>query len=226
MDKPRTLKTLCLLSSFLILTLACNLLTGFQQDLENVKSTAANLATEVGSGGDYVGTAQALATQVIESDVIATAKALVTEAGESGLVETMQALATQKGPGLEQTLQALATDQGPALKATAQAVLTQVPSIPHQSPQDIPLIEGEKENLVLLEDTISYLTPLPFSEVVSFYKSQMPAQGWTLKPDETLESQNTVILTYEKDTRTATLTISPNPAAHKTTVVIYIQTKK
>lgn len=225
MNIPLKFKHLLWVSLILILTIACNLLTGLQQDLETVKSTAAILATEAGADADYVGTAQALLTQAVDNDLLATAKALVTEAGESGIVETMQALVTQQAPGLEQTLQALATDQGPALKATAQAVLTQVPPLPHQPPQDIPLVGGEKENLVTLADTVSYITPLPLADVVTFYKTQMPAQGWTLKPDESLESQNAVVLTFQKDNRIATITITPNLAAQKTTVIIYIQTK-
>lgn len=225
MKKSPNLLIPVIVSVVLTLTIACNLLTGFEQDLEGVKSTAAALATEVQGDGDVVATAKAMVTQVADSDMLATAKALVTEAGESGVVETMQALATEKGPQVQETLQALATSQGPGLIATAQAMLTQAPSLPHVPPQDIPLIEGEKENFVSVKDTVSYQTPVPFADVVAFYKSAMPQQGWTLNSSESLESDKNAVLTYEKENKQAILTINLNPANNKTIVVIYIQSK-
>jgi hypothetical protein len=77
------------------------------------------------------------------------------------LIETAQAAATEKGPAVKATLQAFATEQGPEIAATAQAMATQIALGTPQVPEDIPLVAGERNNLVVLLGMVTYNSSMP-----------------------------------------------------------------
>ncbi|RCK76338.1 MAG: hypothetical protein ANABAC_0489 [Anaerolineae bacterium] len=212
-----------LIGILFVSSLACNLISGFLENLEGVKSTAVSIATEAKGGQEALATAQAIATQLADSHLMETAKAMATEVSQSGALETLQAVITEQAPGLEATLQAFLTQEAPALEETARAVLTQVPPISPLATPDIPMVEGEKENLVVSNNTITYVVSMPYSEVISFYKTEMPKKGWSYQAETSKELQNSSLLNYTKDNLTASISITFNPANQKTMVVILLQ---
>lgn len=221
MNKKHNLNLIVLVSALIALTLSCNFFSGLQQELSLMKATAENLAGKT----EYLGTAKALVTQVQGGNVLETAQALATNASAHPLVPTIEAALTEQGPALQATLQSFATSEGPVLESTAQALLTQIPNALNTTPQDIPPFEGEQENLVETNDTISFITPISIKDVLNFYKNKMPDYGWSFSPKESTESNIANVLTYTKDNRVATITISINPNDQKTIVLIYIQNK-
>lgn len=218
-SKPRKL----VLISILFLSLACNLISNLQEGLEGIKSTAVSIATEAKGGQEMLATGQAIATQLAESQLAETAKAIATELGQSGAVETLQAMVTEQVPHLSETLQAFLTQEAPLLEETAKALLEQDTPIAPTTPSDIPIIEGKKENLIITKSTISYLVALQYSDVVSYYKREMPQNGWSYQADKSTELQNASVLNYKKDNRIATISINLNPTNQKTIVTIVIQ---
>lgn len=140
--KPIKLLVMSFLLSFL---LACNFINGLLQNREGMKSTAVSIATKAKGGQEALSTAHAIATQLASRDLIETARAMATDVSQSGALETFQALVTQPAPSLNETLQSFLTQEAPSLEETAKAFLTQGPLLPSFPPEDIPIMEGEKE---------------------------------------------------------------------------------
>jgi hypothetical protein len=222
---------------FLVILLATTLACQLVSDLGKTREKVGAIATEAKEGANMLGTARALVTQVGSSQMLKTAQALATEVGESGLlqtaiavateegpsaIETARAFATREGPSLEETARAFATQEGPELQETAQAALTQISGSTGEPPADIPIIEGEKENLLTGELLVSFSVATSLKDVASFYKSAMPANGWTLDEHNMLETENFVALNYAKGSRKAAVTIEINPINQKTLVIILI----
>jgi hypothetical protein len=161
-------------------------------------------------------------TDVGGSGLIETAQTLATGVGDSGFLSTAQAFATQQGPELMATLQAFATDQGPGLMETAQALGTAAAPLLGEAPEDIPVIQGELENLVSTRWLVTFSTALDAKLVIDFYNNQMVANGWT-KVNEEAFGEAITVLTFEKPGRLATLTITANSLTDKTMVVVTIQ---
>jgi len=155
--------------------------------------------------------------------MVGTIQALATEADESGLLATAQAFATAQGPGLVQTALAVATQQGPEILSTAQTYITQL--APGNAPADIPVIEGDKQMSFQSNALVSYVIGKPIADVVEFYKEQMPANGWTKREQEWLESPAAANLVYEKPDRRASVVLSVSPGGGETIVLITIENK-
>lgn len=234
--KTHVIFLFCLLAT---ISLACSLLTQVYEKPGQIKSTAESLATSVKGGQGLLETSQALATQVLGSDAAKTAQALVTKEGpgliatvqafttEEGpsLLATAQAFATQSGPGLLSTVQSFATEEAPGLIETAQAAATRLAGPANQKPADIPVVDGDKENLFLTEAVVSYQTSLDLNQVRAFYEQQMPANGWSFQEKESVMNETTAVMIYDKTNRRATLTLTRDPASAKTIVVISIQSR-
>jgi hypothetical protein len=203
---------------FLILlvfvTLGCRLVSRIGETRATVEAAATNAK----QGLKVLGTAQAMLTQVDSSDILGTARAVETEIGASGLLETAVAAATQEGPSMLETAQAFATQEGPGLQETAKAAMGEPPA-------DIPIIEGEKDNIVTGEFLVSYEIPMSLQDVAEFYKAEMPANGWSKVEQGWIESETIAALNYEKSDRTAAITLNINPVNRKTLVVILIAEK-
>lgn len=195
------------LVALLAATLACSTVTDLINQGRSAQSTVEAFATE---GNALAATAQALATEIDPAGLEATAEALATEFEAGGLEATVEALATQAAPGDLPTLPPLATpgpfDQG-------------------EAPADIPVMDGEKEFFFGSDEVVSYFIQAGFADVLDFYKTEMPANNWTLVPDQTIESGDTALLTYEKADKTALVTISRDAAQAQTVVQVLIQPK-
>jgi hypothetical protein len=203
-------------------TLGCSLFSQLGKQFGEARATVGGVATDVQEGRNLLGTARAIATDAGSSGLIQTAQALATTAGESGLLNTAEAFATQQGPGLMETAQSFATEQGPGLMETVQAAATQAAPLLGETPADIPLMTGQKENFVGTRQLVSYSIGASFTDVVDFYKKEMVNNGWVKTNEENVSGTNLVILTYQKDNRTASVTIGTIPFTDKTTVLIAI----
>ncbi len=239
---------------FILASMACSLVSGIGEQFIGTKNTAESVATDIRQGMDVVSTARAVITQVGGNKFLQTAQAAATEFGDSGLLQTAQAIATEHGPelmstaraaatehpglvetaraavtqqvpGLLETAGAFATEQGPGLMETAQAAATQFAGGMDQAPQDIPFVDGEKENLFASAGLVSYFTAQTFQEVLEFYKIHMPVNNWNNIVEGGLETANTAVLIFDKEDRKALVTLSVNPLDGKTIVLITI-TKK
>jgi hypothetical protein len=205
-------------------TLGCGLFTNVAEQITGVRATVGSVATDVQTGRDILGTARAIVTDVGGSGLLETAQALATGVGDSGFLSTAQAFATEQGPELQATLQSFATEQAPGLLETARAMGTAAAPLLGQAPADVPIVQGELENLVSTRLLVSYATAIDSTQVVAFYNTEMVANGWTKVNEEALGDAIT-LLTFEKQGRTAMLTVTANSLTGKTTVVIVIQPK-
>jgi hypothetical protein len=205
-------------------TLGCGLFTNVAEQITGVKETVGSVATDVQTGRDILGTARAIVTDVGSSGLLETAQALATSVGDSGFLSTAQAFATEQGPELQATLQAFATEQGPGLLETAQAMGTAAAPLLGEAPADIPIVQGELENLISTSLLVSYGTAIDSTQVADFYNTEMVAKGWTKVNEEALGDAIT-LLTFEKQGRTASVTVTGNSLTDKTMVVIAIQPK-
>lgn len=220
----RNLKYALMALMLVATAVGCSLFSQIGDQINEVRGTAVSVATDVQTGRNFAGTAQAIATDVGMNGLIETAQALATGVGESGFMATAQAFATEQGPSLMETFNAVTTEQGPVLLGTMQAMATRAAPLLGEAPDDIPMPEGDLEELVSTRQLISYSTQADYEAVLNFYKQEMPRNQWTLVGEEGLGDVLTV-LTYEKSGRSATVTVSSNPLAQRTTVVIAIQPK-
>jgi len=200
-------------------SLACSLFSGISKQVGGVRATVEGAATAVHKGQDVIATVQAAATEVIGSGLAQTVEAVATQQGP-GLIATAEAFATDQGPGLIETAQAFATEQGPGLVETAQAMATAIGGSNQSPPEDIPIVNGTTENLYTTNETVSYLTPLDFQSVLSYYQQEMPANGWEADSTNTVLAADTALLQYNKVDRHATITLTVSSG--KTVVLIII----
>jgi hypothetical protein len=204
-------------------TLACQSIGRIQERFGSARATVEFTATQINEGGELLSTVRAVGTQVIGEGFIQTAQALVTQVQGSGLVETAWALATEQGPGLLATAISVATQQGPGAIATVQAYATQVAQA--TPAPDIPVVDGAKEMYFQSGSLVSYLTSLPYQQVLDFYKTQMLAYGWSKVDQDWFESDTAATLNYTKDNRIATVTLGHSPGGNQTLVLIMIKEK-
>jgi len=231
MQRKQFFRWMLSLSLLVAASLACNFVTGIGNQVNEVRETAESVATNVETGKDIVTTGQAVATQVLGSELGQTVQAFATSQGPS-ILETVQNFSTSEGPGMLETVQAFATDQGPGIVETAQAFTTdQAPGLLQtvqaavtsgEPPEDIPVVGGQKDNLFTTASIVSYSTSLTVKEVQAFYEEEMPANGWAENKDNRVSTEDTAVLQYEKSGRKATVTINLNPIAHQTIVLITI----
>ncbi len=223
--KKQTLSIFLLLICVASVSIACSLLSGITDKIGETKGTAQSVATDVQQGQTFFGTAKAIATELGDSNFMSTAKALATEAKDSGYLETAQAYITSEAPGALETLQAFATEQGPSLLQTGQAYATEISQNSGDLPSDIPVVSAENEMLFASQELVSYITPLDFQSVLSFYKNEMPNNGWTKFDQGWVENSNSAVIYFEKSDRSVSITLSINPVDNKTVVMITIQPK-
>ncbi|NPV84427.1 MAG: hypothetical protein HPY45_00265 [Anaerolineae bacterium] len=154
-----------------------------------------------------------------------TVEALATEVGSEGLASTAQAMLTEVPlEGLQGTLEVLMPTEmnNPEnLQATMQAMLPQ-PDASQSKPEDIPVWGGTKENFYADSSAVSYLTPDPFSDIIAFYKNEMPANGWEAVKVGSVETADAAVLQYKKIDRSAIVTLSRSN--DKTVVQVTIST--
>jgi len=217
------LRYLWLLSVIFIFVFACGVFSGVQEKVDTARSTAVSVATDIQQGRDLVGTVRAISTQVGGSGLIQTAQALATQADESGLLSTAQAFATEQGPGLIETVLAVATQESPAILGTAQAYITQLS--PGEAPDDIPIIDGQKEMFFQSPQFVSYVISVPYTQAVEFYKNQMLTSGWSKVDQDWVETGVVSNLQFEKADRRASVVLTTSSGGDKATVLITISPK-
>jgi hypothetical protein len=229
------------LSLLAAVLLACSFVTNLGDQVGEALGTAQSVATRVDQARDLMATGEGVATRAAESGLVHTAQAISTQVAQTGLDETAQAVATQfensgieetaqamltqELPGLAETAQAVATNQGPGLVQTAQALATQLASSLGQGPADIPVVEGEKQDYNASDSFVTYSTPLTIAEVLNFYKTEMPNQGWTKIDEGSVETDQSAILNYDKPDRKASVVLSASAPGGGTIVAITIQPK-
>ncbi len=216
-----TYRQLGLILIIVVTSLACNLVNQIEVARDSVQS----VATDVQHGRDFIATARAIATQAEGSEFIKTAQALATQVGESGFLETAQAFATEQGSSLIETVQAVATEQGPSAVETLQALATRGALTMGSAPADIPLAGDERSNYIGTNQLVSYFTPLSFQEVLVFYQTQMPTNGWAPVEQGTTINNNHATLNYTKSERFATVTLTQSPFDNQIIVTITISSR-
>jgi hypothetical protein len=174
-------------------SLACQLVNNIRQGVEMV-STGQALATDIGG----------LATQFIPGGMAETAQAMITQVEESGVLETAQSAITEQAP-------------------TIQAFVTEVYMDPEKAPPDIPVMEGEKSAFIGTPSAVSYFINAEMAQVVDFYKTEMPLQGWTYLQADSTESDMNTELKFQKGGREAIVMITEVPFVGQTTIVITIE---
>jgi hypothetical protein len=186
-------------------TLACSL-SGVRQKVNSVEGTAVAIVTGISeiihAGGSLIETAQAIQTQ------------------KASIIETARAIATQGAP-LVATIQA-ATTHHPGLVQTAKALVKQeVPS--GDLPGDIPIFHpDEVDNFFASSQYVFYTCQVEYTQILDFYKIEMPVNGWQYLVDDSQEYAQAAQLSYSKDTRIATVNLSRNPLNDSSVVVINI----
>ena len=252
--RKETFRGIWVISVLVAVTLSCSAVSNLSRDVNGIKATAQSVGTSVEGGRQLLETGKAVVTQVQGNELVQTAEAFATQQGPSlkktidtfateqgpkvqgtiqafatqqgpGLQETIQAFVTQQGPGLEETINALVTQGGPELLGTGQALATQVAASAGNLPGDIPLVEGDKQNLFTSDSLISYFTALDLNTVKEFYMKEMQANGWTYVNSESPIENEVIVLNFEKPDRTASVTLSINPLDKHTVVLIAIQQK-
>ncbi len=214
-------RTAWLIAVLAFTALACGVLNDVQGRVDTTRQTVEAAATRVEQGQELLATAQAFTTQIGGQSLIPTAQALATQLGESGILETAKAVATQQGPAFLSTAAAIATQQGSSLGGTAQAFAT---LIAQSTPAvDIPLAGGDLEMYTQSPVLLSYTTPLPFAQVLDFYKQQMPAHGWQQSDTGWFETASTAHLRYQKGDRRASVNVATDTQGTRTLVVIIVQ---
>lgn len=220
-------------SLLLATALACSI-SDIGRQAGEVRNTAQSAATDIQEGRELIGTVQSVATQIQGNELVqtaqaaastlgpgaaGTARALATEYGP-GAIATLEALATQQGPGLVETAQAFATQEGPGAVATLQTMMTQAAAANHEGPKEVPVVDGEINNLLTTDLTLYYSTPVGFDEAVAFYKEMMPLYGWQPAEQGNIENSSLVLLFYEKPGRDVSVSVTANPVDQGTFILI------
>lgn len=161
---------------------------------------------------DAQATADALLTQAVQDfgDPQATADALQTEAAEA-----FDDLDVPTAEGEDEP------------EATEEAEATEAPiDLPGTSggPDDVPVFDGNNENFFASADVVTYLADAPYADVVAFYKTEMEANGWAYNATLSSEFGEIAALTYNKDNRTATVSVLADSGSGKTLVAVNILT--
>lgn len=90
------------------------------------------------------------------------------------------------------------------------------------APDDIPIM-ADAVDTTSFSGITSYGSPTAFADVVAFYKTQMPANGWTEDASSgTFATDDFTTLSFTKEGRTASITITADSSSGETTVLIQV----
>jgi predicted small secreted protein len=182
----------------LLASLACNTIMGggTRNEAEDAQATADAALTEAAEEfGDPQATADALATEAAE------------EFGDFATPEDEpEGEATEEDP-----VEEAPTEESGEIPGSG------------EGPEDIPVFDGNNQNFFATADVVTYTTDAPYADVVAFYRAEMEANGWTYNETLSTEFGEIAALTYEKDGRTATLSILTDTTNGGTLVAVNIQ---
>lgn len=88
-------------------------------------------------------------------------------------------------------------------------------------PEDIPVVDNH-DNLTVMGGVIVYTTSDDYQSVVSFYETQMPANGWE-KTSTAISTATVTMAEYSKSGQSLTLSIAADEGSGEVTVTIMIQ---
>jgi hypothetical protein len=85
---------------------------------------------------------------------------------------------------------------------------------------DIPMLAADQiDDYYANEGMVTYVTPLPYQEVVDYYSGEMEARGWEFV--SLFDSDLHTSLTYQKDGETAQVEIDADAADGPTSIVLF-----
>ncbi|HET7376208.1 MAG TPA: hypothetical protein VFK30_05840, partial [Anaerolineae bacterium] len=84
---------------------------------------------------------------------------------------------------------------------------------------DIPILPDAKNNSAM-GDLTTYTSATVFDDAVNFYKTEMVKNGWTADANSSMSAPNFATLSFKKDTRTASVSITFDTSSNETTVLI------
>jgi hypothetical protein len=172
-----------------------------------------------------VGNAQRMSTSTPVADLELTAQAYSTSiAANASVVETSQAMATQRAqvPRLVETATPIIVTPEPSLEEPVLPTTTEE-ALPANLPSDIPLLSGERVDLFVAQNLVSYQTAALYQDVIAFYEQAMAGKGWIKQESGSYITATSAYLIYIKPARRASLSIQFNPISKLTGVVITIQ---
>jgi hypothetical protein len=216
----KIIKISLLLLPFLLATLACRTFSESGETYQESKEAIEAVVTLArGVATQHPGLLETAGSFVLEEgrNLAGTAEAFATQ--NPGLLETASALAEERGPSVLGTAQALATG-GPDLLGTARAIVSSQAGNDSSLP-GIPVLTSRPVEIhYSAEQMLSYSTEGAFQEIVSFYKTEMPAGGWELDIAGSIEEQYMISLVYTRPQQSANITINFSEATGRTLVVI------
>ncbi|HLF28338.1 MAG TPA: hypothetical protein VJG32_18555 [Anaerolineae bacterium] len=89
------------------------------------------------------------------------------------------------------------------------------------APEDIPLMPDATDTSAFGETT-TYTSASTFEDVVAFYNEQMPANGWTAEESGGFSMEDFASLSFTKEGRTASITITFDTSSNESTVLITV----
>ncbi len=108
-----------------------------------------------------------------------------------------------------------------AVNNVNQAINIAPPADCGQAAADIPILPDAKNNSAF-GDLTTYTSVTSFDDAVNFYKTQMVAKGWTADESGSMSAPNFATLSFKKDTRTASVSITFDTSNNQTTVLITV----
>jgi hypothetical protein len=170
--------------------------------------------------------AQQVATNTPVPDLMKTAEVLSTRiARDAGIVLTAQAWETEEAsrPTSAPTEIPVALPSQPPTSGTPSAA--EIDPALTSVPPDIPVFDGNAEDLYVSPNFITYQVKIPMTKIVAFYQQEMIKNGWQWLDRGSYISQSSASLNYEKPDRKVNISLQSNPVSELTTVVITIQNR-
>ena len=182
-------------------SLSCNFIMDPINDTVEVGQTAQSVAT------DFEGLATDIDLGSIATDI--DLEGIATDIDLGAVATEIGDLATQ------------VEEEG--VLETMQAEMTALPDLTGEKPEDIPVMEGDIMGLVGTAEFVTYIIKTSFQDVVDFYETQMPANGWVKVEVESELGEEFARLVYEKGGRKAIVNIADIPFVDQVSVAIEIQ---
>jgi hypothetical protein len=135
------------------------------------------------------------------------------------LLETVGSLSTQAVGDLQLTAEAFGEEMGPVIEATLAAIPPGV--VIGKGPEDIPVLP-DPYGFYGSENRVVYMTTQSIEDAVSFYRQEMPVNGWT-ETEPSLVIPKMAYLNFEKDLRKAVVTMTT--AGDKVAITVMVSEK-
>jgi len=135
------------------------------------------------------------------------------------VLETVGSLSTQAVGDIQLTAEAFGAEMGPVIEATLAAIPPGV-SIGN-GPEDIPVIP-DPYGFYGSENRVVYMTTQGVEDAVSFYRQEMPVNGW-IETEPSMVIPKMAYLNFEKDERKATVMMTT--AGDKVAITVMVSEK-